>query len=242
MMSDTFTVVVENPGDFFACMGILYCTDRFFDNAKGHFNEGRFHLEADCGGDILSETVQNINSAMNECSMRMDDPNDKSTAIALPGIGLRLDFWNHFDDRPTIKLFAGQETSPNVVGRWLAHIKKFKSVGDLREFSVIDTPSGFDATTSWNALDVGFSLNRHNIKCKTYPLVEFFAYVGVQTYGWWQDGEEYYYNVWHVPLPMRIARAVAAGALEMSDKTTLVKFETKKSGAKRILKMGRRAL
>jgi len=235
----SFATVVENPGDFFACMGVLYCADRFFDNSKGHFKAGRFHLEADCDGNMLSEIVQKVNSAMAASPMKLDDPDDKATPITLRGIGLRLDFWKHFDDRPTIKLFAGQQTSSGEVGRWLGHLEKFTGAGDLREFSVTDLASGLDVTTSWNALDVGFSLNEHKIKTKVYPLVEFFAYVGVQAYGWRRGSSSYYYNVWHVPLPMRIARAVAAGALEMPGMTTLVEFEAKKSGQKQILKTGR---
>ena len=239
MSGTAFDVVAEHPGDFFACTGILYCADRFFDNVKGHFRDGKFHLDADCGSDALGEIVRRVNSAMAESPMELDDPDDKATPITLRGIGLRLDFWKHFDDRPTIKLFVGQQTSRCEVGKWLDHLKEFAGAGDLREFSVTDVASGFDVSATWNALDVGFSLNEHNIKLKVYPLVEFFAYIGVQAYGWWRDGESYYYNVWHSPLPMRIARAVSAGALEMPGRTTLIKFETKKSGQKRILKPGR---
>lgn len=239
MSSMSFGIVVENPGDFFACMGVLYCADRFFGNAEGCFRNGEFHLESDCGGDILSEIIQRINSAMAESPMELDNPDDKATPITLQGLGLRLDFWQHIDDRPIIKLFAGQQTSRAEVGRWIGHLEKFTGVDDLRGFSVTDLASGLDVATSWNALDVGFSLNEHKIKTKVYPLVEFFAYIGVQTYGWWRDSEAYYYNIWHVPLPMRIARAVSAGALEVPG-TTTIRFETKKSGQKQILKLGRR--
>ena len=249
MGSASFAVNSSNPGDFFACLGLLHCADVCYRDAIGYFKNGCFVLEASHDGNLLDGIVQKINSAADD-PLLADSEDDRAAPLFLRGIRLRLDFWNHIDNRPTIKLFAGQERSEKVVRRWLDHLQKYDGADDLRGFAVMDLPSGLDATTSWNALDVGFSLNEHQIKLKTYPLIEFFAYVGVQTYGWRRidvakhdDGSQnrmvYSYNVWQDPLPMIVARAVAAGALEAPN-AIRVNFESRKSGQKQILMMGRR--
>ena len=81
-----------------------------------------------------------------------------------------MDFWNHFDDRPSIKLFAGQERSDKLLCRWLDHlIKCDKKITGLLDLQVQDLPSGLDTATSWNTLDVGFSFKRtKNEQCNLY--------------------------------------------------------------------------
>lgn len=204
----SFAVSTENPGEFFACMGILYCADQMFNRAAGHFKDGRFVLETDCDGSPLDEIIRQINSDRTDEPLKRDaQDNDKATPVTLRSMGIRLDFWKHFDERPKIKLFAGQEKSWEVVGRWVCHLREVDRVDGLRDFAVTSLPSGLDTSTSWNSLDVGFSLNHQKIRTKTYPLVEFFAYVGVQTYGWKRDGLAFYYNTWQAPLPFTLARA-----------------------------------
>ena len=238
----SFSVHVDNPGDFFACLGILYCADKLFGHAAGYFKEGRFVLETNHEGSPLSTIMNKINSLDADKSLELNEPKDDSAApITLRSMKIRLDFWKHFDDRPTIKLFAGQETSKGVVERWLGHLKKVDEVKELRDNTVIDLPSGLDTATSWNALDVGFSLNDQKMKILVYPLIEFFAYIGVQTYGWRRNRDVFYYHTWQTPLPLTIARAVAAGALTLPD-TQCFQFRSQKSGQKQILKKGRLVL
>lgn len=220
-----------NPGHFFACCGILHVADRMFRSVRGWFDSSEFSIE--------TEHKDPIHAMVEEASSINIQPGDKSDApLHLGGkIDTRLDFWNHFDDRPPIKLFAGQEKSHAVVGRWAKHMKEQKSSGarEMWESSVQDVPSGFDTHTSWNALDVGFSLNEQGMKRRSFPLVEFFAYLGVQAYGWHRikKSEEYCYNAWTVPLPNIAARAVAAGALEFPG-TRHFRTRTDKSGQKKI--------
>ena len=240
--STSFQVHVDNPGDFFACLGILYCADKVFGHAAGYFKEDRFVLETNSKGNPLAAIINKINSLDVAKSLEINEPKDDSAApITLCSMRIRLDFWKHFDDRPTIKLFAGQETSKGVVERWLGHLKKIDGVKELRGNTAIDLPSGLDVSTSWNALDVGFSLNDQKIKILTYPLIEFFAYVGVQTYGWRRNRNVFYYHTWQTPLPLTIARAVAAGALTLPD-TRCFQFRSQKSGQKQILKKGQMVL
>ena len=45
----------------------------------------------------------------------------------------------------------------------------------------------------------------NNVIC-TYPFVEFFAYLGVQTYSWEKEKKErkYRYHVWTIPLSITV--------------------------------------
>lgn len=223
-------VDLRNPGHFFACCGILHSADRLFKIARGNFDGSEFS--------IWTERKDPIHAIVDEASRIEIQPVDKSEdPLDLTGkIDTHLDFWNHFDNRPLVKLFAGQEKSHDVVGRWIEHMKAGRSgsTNELWESSAIDVPSGFDTHTSWNTLDVGFSLNVQNMKRRSFPLVEFFAYLGVQTYGWRHKraSEEYCYSVWTVPLPSIVAKAAAAGALEFPG-TRYFKTSTKKSGQKK---------
>ena len=235
-----FRVDIENPGDFFACMGVLYCADKIFNRATGHFEGDRFVLDTDSGGNPLEDILAKINSDHSEEPLECDDSGDKASPVILRSMNIRLDFWNHFDERPKIKLFSGQEKSLVIVGRWIPHLRQVGKVNDMRDFAVTCLPSGLDTATSWRALDVGFSLNDLKIGRKTYPLIEFFAYIGVQTYGWkFESKQKCYYTVWQTPLPFVLARAVGAGALVLSD-TIRLRFECEKNGQKDLLTRGKR--
>lgn len=220
-----------NPGHFFACCGILHAVDRALGSVLGSFDGNEFVLE--------TERKDPIQTIVNEAShIDISIGKESASPIHLGGkIDTRLDFWEHFDNRPKIKLFAGQEKSHDVVGRWIEHMKGHvtSNAKELWNSSVIDVPSGFDTHASWNSLDVGFSLHVQNMKRRSFPVVEFFAYLGAQAYGWYnsrKSREEYCYNAWAVPLPNIVARAAAAGALEFPG-TRHFRARTKKSGQKK---------
>jgi len=232
-----FPIDLRNPGHFFACCGMLYCADHMFGIAKGCFKEDEFCLEADCKDDPLDEMMLRLNTEQDPIKA---DTDDFDSPLYLSNIPMRLDFWNHFDNRPKIKLFAGQEKSKNLLGRWTDHLRDYdkQSQKGLLGLEVLDLPSGFDTSTSWNALDVGFSLNMQGMNSEicVYPLVEFFAYVGVQTYSWEERNfSTYRYRVWNTPLSSMISIAVSSGALVIPD-IRCFEFNTEKSGQKKILK------
>ena len=231
----SLSIDVENPGHFFACCGILYCADRIYDSAEGHFRtdsgQNVFVLTTTSESNPIEEIVSKLNASKDP---RKVDPDKSDTALIFDSMSVMMDFWNHFDDRPKIKLFAGQEDSKKLLCRWMDHLARSdKKINGLLDLQVQDLPSGFDTTTSWNTLDIGFSLNAHkmNKKISTYPLVEFFAYLGIQTYSWEKRKDGYFYRIWTVPLPITLARAAAAGALTHHNKRCF-KFNSEKSGQK----------
>lgn len=226
---------LRNPGQFFACCGILYCADRMFENAEGRFDEDIFIIKAECNGNPINEIIKNINKKELKHVIKSDDGNTDSP-VYIDSIPIRFDFYNHIDNRYKIKLFTGRETFIKIISRWMDHLKEYNDTANtvnLQDFTKIDVPSGLDTYTSWNALDVGFSLKEQEMKRKSYPLVEFFGHIGVQTYSWSKNKQMYEYRTWPVFLPITVARVVATGAMKLQD-VRCFQFYTKKSGKKRI--------
>ena len=240
--SSAIATDLRNPGQFFACCGMLYCADRLLGDAVAHFEGDQFVLRA-AGPDPALSVMRRLR----DCSGSIRAETDGADSpVTIDDVRLRLDFWNHFDDRPTIKLFAGQIRSKPLVERWARLLNTYcQSGGELSawtDFSTVSLPSGIDAATRWTAQDVGFSLNEQGMKeMRTYPLVEFFAHVGVQSYSWKEVKRgRYAYYTWDDPLPMTVAAAVASGAI---GRLASRKFEfwTGRSGANKAFNMSREA-
>ncbi len=232
----------NNPGHYFACCGILYMADRVFDVATGHFNDGCFVLQTNHDGNPLEYMIKQI--SMLEIK-NVNETNESPIELKNENVKIYLDFWDHFDDRPKIKLFAGREKSKEIIDRWQEELKKVEIEGaNIFKISTKNLPSGFDTSTAWNSLDVGFSLNEHK-KMKdnmtSYPVVEFFAHIGAQMFGYSIREHRYYYQVWKHPLPIQTAMAVAAGAIELAH-TQLFMSNTKKSGQKQVFIPAKRYL
>ena len=242
--SMSFPVDVTNPGHFFACCGLLYAADHFFNKAEGCFVGNKFTLQTDCEKNPLLEIINKILPQEQQDLddlLICDDDEANDTAIFLVNLKIRLDFWNHFDNRPKIKLFAGNQKSKVILLRWLKNIqeKKDDPLLNCKPFDVYvhDLPSGFDTSTSWNALNMGFSLNEQklNQKIKTYPIIEFFAHIGVQSYAWSKYKSSFYiYHTWPQLFPISIVTAIASGSLKIPG-SRCFKFDLKKSGENKIL-------
>lgn len=236
-----FQIDVKNPGHFFACCGILDSMDRLFGTTTGYFSDDEFILETEIQNPLraIIDRILPPESELND--MFVAESDQKDSVVLLNCLSLRMDFWNHFDNRPVIKLFAGQASAHKIIQRWAKHLISIRDNQSLPKdpFSihVYDLPSGFDSSTAWKALDVGFSLNcsqsQYNTVIKTYPVVEFFAHVGVQTYAW-SKGTKYTYATWPEPLPILVAKTVASGALRMSNSRHF-EFTHRMSGQVKIL-------
>lgn len=238
--SSSIETDVYNPGQFFACCGLLYCADRMLVGAAACFKGSKFVLEAD-----EPEPVLAVMRRLKSCADSVDsDTDDADSPVRIDDVPIRLDFWGHLDDRPTIKLFAGRIQSEVPIKRWAEHLqeccKKGKEVSSWTDFTATSLPSGIDAATRWTAQDVGFSLNEQNMKeIRTYPLVEFFAHIGLQTYCWLEVSRgRHAYHTWSAPLPMLIAAPVAAGAIP-SLATGRFEFDIEPSGSNKTFNMSR---
>lgn len=178
-----------NPGQFFACCGLLELAGRISENAEGRFVGNEFEIEH--AGD-LPDLIRAITSA----ELRQLDADDATaTRIHIPKpFDLRLDWWK--DDSPALaalKVWAGTMESFRIA-RAMQHAMRadaFSTAGLLDAGVVAYDPDDlgkkvepfyFDARRGRNAhsRDVGFSPNDLSMTTTAFPAVEFLCLVGLQ--------------------------------------------------------------
>ncbi|MBM4091648.1 MAG: hypothetical protein FJ276_19805 [Planctomycetes bacterium] len=237
-MSIRICVDPSNPGQFFACCGLLELADRFWPISEGWFDKGVFHVACKGGLDSLLANL-------------VRDPPEEVTKLenGLPVKPLIAPLRFSFDDSATqgltldawmtIKLDRGQTvTAANPPWNfWSGQQTTFRIWQDLRStlanllpafpdshfedlFSQLVPLSGrfgFDPTAAWNALDVGFSPNEQKINVASSAAVELLAAVGIQRFrpNMAGDRQSFEYSTWGQPLPPSIASAAVAGAVSM---------------------------
>ncbi|HYN00552.1 MAG TPA: hypothetical protein VET25_12455, partial [Aestuariivirgaceae bacterium] len=158
-----------NPGQFFACCGLLELADRLGPGAEGWFEDGNFCISVGQQGVSLEKLLR----AVLEVELRIEEPDEPTTSpltLAAP-FNLRLDWWR--DERSggsTFKTWAGQQ---KVVGiakamhRALARaiplgpklLQLAEVLPDPDDLKKSVAPFYFDARRAAGALnlDIGFS-------------------------------------------------------------------------------------
>jgi hypothetical protein len=221
-----------NPGQFFACCGLLELADRLWPGSEGWFSgEGlSFHLH--CGQNTLDDLVEAIAYA----ALVHDDPSDpysSSVSIGEPFRRLTIDWWVHdFLGARDLKVWAGTMESFGIA-RALQHAMRspeFKSPNLFNIGLVARNPEDpskkkepfyFDARRSTNAhsVDVGFSANDISITSTTHPAVEFLCFIGIQVARPARTDRKriYDYFLWTVPLTANLILPASTGILRTND-------------------------
>ena len=237
MMSFSVNVDPTNPGQFFACCGLLELADRLWPGAEGHFAQGHFHVA--CGGGLdylLAVLVMDSPTAIErlECSGLVVPPILAPLAFTFDGgstTEIVLDAWTRIavlKGVPQVisnspwNFWSGQQTSLRI---WLA--LRIELAAQLRHFTPDDLENlftkrlfqkgrfGFDPGPAWNALDVGFSPNEQGMEVESSPAVEMLAAVGLQRFRpVMNDSRDAFdYLTWRSPYSPAVAAAAMAGAL-----------------------------
>ena len=226
--SFTVNVDVTNPGQFFACCGLLELSHRLCPGAEGWFDRNMFHVVTHGRlNELISTTHESAIEAEPERGVKSIAP------VKLVDYGLVLDYWlrqdwRRFRNKPKEKQpglmstrwksWSGQQSSHQIISAITAQFDA--KDGDeptslFHKLKRLKTRLGLDHRTAWNTLDAGFSPNAHpSVKEVTSPYVELFAAIGLQVFrpraasGW-----RYLYSTWGAPLPARIAPAAGLGLL-----------------------------
>ncbi|MGA7495216.1 MAG: hypothetical protein WBX00_00645, partial [Isosphaeraceae bacterium] len=183
-------VDVTNPGQFFACCGLLELADRMWIGAEGWFESAWFHISA--GGE-LSELISNLSQA----ELLQLDPDDNTASpisIGRPVRSLRLDWWH--DERAggkDLKVWAGTMESVRIAKAMQNAMRDARfHAANLFDIGVIAydpdnadkkvEPFYFDARRGPNAhsRDVGFSPNDLHMTTTAFPPVELLCLIGLQ--------------------------------------------------------------
>jgi hypothetical protein len=235
-MSIVVNVDPTNPGQFFACCGLLELADRLWPGAEGWFEGGAFKL--DCVGDLntllsilVMDPPQQVLTLENGLTvgellapLQFSFDGGATTAIT-------LDAWTTIrivkgepavDRNPPWNFWSGQQTAYGIwcglraeLAAQLSELQphQFKALFRQRLFQ--KGRFGFDPGPAWNALDVGFSPNEQGMEVESSAAVELLAAVGLQRFRpvMSQNRESFEYETWSEPLPPLVAAATMCGAV-----------------------------
>jgi len=225
----------SNPGQFFACCGLLELADRLWKGAEGWFREKEFYCRALGGPEGGERTLGGLVRAVAEVSPRAVVPGDEySSPIDMPApFELRLDWWK--DDRAggdRLKAWAGSMRGFRIA----CAMQGMLSREELQTAALLDyaavvydpaepdnkvEPFYFDARRGSNArpIDIGFSPDALKMESLAYPAVEFLCLVGIQRFRPLATDKPRVFNyyTWTVPLAARVAPLAACGVLTHAD-------------------------
>jgi hypothetical protein len=231
-------VDLTNPGQFFACCGLLELADRFWHGGKilGVFRSTYFEIRTDstdCSLDRIMDEfvradVQQIDVDDNAASpLRLGEPFD-----------LRLDWWQKVEGPKKtridlgggdqLKTWAGKQFGPlifRIMKNACEGIDFLKPFDDPK--AVYDTKGGkakkkttspfyFDARHEETSLDIGFSPDEQDMSVMVYPAVESLALVGLQRFRPAVENgrvRSFLYTAWAEPLPPAVAMAAVSGMM-----------------------------
>ncbi len=217
-----------NPGQFFACCGLLELADRLWPGSEGWFAEDGLSFQIDSPNNALDDLINAIAFA----SLRHIDPTDPYSSpieIGKPFKPLTVDWWTHdFLGARDLKVWAGTMESFGIA-RALQHALRsleFQSPNLFNIGVVVMNPDDiakkkepfyFDSRRSPNAhsIDVGFSANDLGVTSTAHPAVELLCLIGLQTARPASTKEKriYEYYPWSMPLPATLILPASTGVL-----------------------------
>lgn len=224
-----------NPGQFFACCGLLELADRLWGGAEGWFEDAEFSFGVLAPDAPTEATLSGLVSAVARVTLRQVDPDDDvSSPIEIPApFELRLDWWK--DNRAggnRLKVWAGSMRSVRIARAMQRALQgpEFQDEGLLDRGTVVYDPDEpdkkvepfyFDARRGANAhpVDIGFSPDSLQMTTAAYPAVEFLCLVGLQRFRPMPTDTPrvFDYHTWALPLASRVAPTAVCGLLTQVD-------------------------
>jgi CRISPR-associated protein Csx14 len=233
-------VDVTNPGQFFACCGLLELAGRWYGNVVANFTSDGFQLAgchpATSPDDLVQRLLQTpeLASSVTKASM-LNGSKSKLLPVTLTlgaHSGLRLDWWRD-EARPPHKGSVNETCAPSAFKTWTAQqspqqilydrllpaIRRFITSG-VQDLLWQETPLtgrfGLEPTAATVALDVGWSPDGLDLPVASSPAIELLAAIGLQRFRPELDSQSRWvcrYRTWATPLPPTIAAAACAGAI-----------------------------
>ncbi len=198
-----------NPGQFFACCGLLELADRLWPGAEGWFAEGGREFCVGFRGDegtlreLMSILIMDPPTPVERLDYNRLDVAEiiRPLAFSFNGgstIGMVLDGWTRIAILKGVaqvignspwNFWSGQQTSLRIwCGLRAELVAQLARMSDQHLCLLFEQRLfqkgrfGFDPGPAWNSLDVGFSPNEHNIEVESSPAVEMLAAVGLQRF------------------------------------------------------------
>lgn len=251
----TMSVDVTNPGQFFACCGLLELADRLWPGTEGWFGHGdhRFFL-------ATNGTLEGLVGAVATAELiaaRPSDPYASPVIIGTPFRRLAIDWWEtDMTGARDLKVWAGTMESVGIA-QAMQHAMRSPDfyTPDLFDIGMVVTtaqdarkkkePYYFDARRAPNAhsRDIGFSPNDLGMTSIAHPAVELLCLIGLQAARPAPAGRPrvYDYFTWHTPLLPSLLLAASTGSLRLPGARTY-RFENWFRTGQRKHKAFRRAI
>ncbi len=225
----TVNVDVTNPGQFFACCGLLELANRLWPGAEGWFGEDTRSFYIATEGKLV-ELVEAI--AQVEL-IHLDEEDKYSSPIAFGGPfrNFVIDWWKtDYSGAKDLKVWAGTMESHGIAHALQLALRDTKfHTEDLFNIGMIvrdaDNPKKkkepyyFDARRAPNAhaRDIGFSPNDLKLTTTAYPAVELLCLVGLQVARPKPTDitRVYDYYTWLIPLNSSLILAASTGSLNL---------------------------
>ncbi|MCZ7658974.1 MAG: hypothetical protein M5U07_14510 [Xanthobacteraceae bacterium] len=230
----TLDVDLRNPGQFFACCGVLELASRLWPGSEGWFAAHGLRTEfriATHGADEdpLVEIARRICEADQLIQLAQGHEAqaqaDRKPVVLVP-FGLRLDWWlasYRGGDKSELKTWAGQQTPSRIFAGLRGALREILGRDDGRSDSrrlfartwPMKGRFGFDPSASWDALGVGFSPDEQDVPVQTAPATEIFAAIGLQRCRPTRveaRGRWFAYRAWGDPIEVAVVPAAIVGA------------------------------
>lgn len=225
----TVSVDVTNPGQFFACCGLLELADRLWPGAEGWFGPGDDGFSLATNG-TLEDLVKAAASA-ELIAAHPSDPYESPVIIGVPFRRLTIDWWEtNLTGARDLKVWAGSMESFGIA-QAMQHAMRSPDFcsPDLFDIGMVVTtaedarkkkePYYFDARRAPNAhsRDIGFSPNDLGMTSIAHPAVELLCLIGLQVARPTPAGKArvYDYFTWHSPLLSSLLLAASTGSLHL---------------------------
>jgi hypothetical protein len=230
-------VDLTNPGQFFACCGLLELADRLWPRAEvvARFEARRFVVMANESTCSLGKLVSEFVKAQVD---QLDPTDNAASALHLSApFNLRLDWWCKLetDKKIQIDLGGGEQLKPwagKQFGPLIFRLMKqysaqaaldspldyaaavFDSKGEKAKKKTV-SPFYFDSRREGTSLDLGFSPDEQDMSVLAFPVVESLALVGLQRFRPSVDESSqpraFVYTPWEISLPAMIAAVAVSG-------------------------------
>lgn len=231
-ITPTITIDVDlcNPGQYYACCGLLELAHRTWGcDALGWFEESMFHLHAPNldGGDAEQELLD-VMRTMSFTAVMGPEESGSPLLMQMGPKQCLLNWWLKIVDPQSLRTW-GRGTSFKIITT--LHNEAIRS-SDIRSGWERQTSMkgvlSVDPRSAWTALDAGFSPNEQNLTVSTYPLIEFLAGIGLQRHRPRRDNRVWLYDAWQTAIPSPLAPA--ARHIFPQNDTTPYQFELASRG------------
>ena len=203
----TIPIDLRNPGQFFACCGLLELAHRVWGTAAlGWFDQGEFFLHVpDQDEASVSETLMQLLRTM---TFRAADEKDSGSPILID-MGeygeYRADWWLKTVHDSSLRTWGNGTSYKLFTSLCQESTKADDIVAGFELTANMKARLSVDPRSSWTAIDAGFSPNDQNFGVATFPLIEFLAGIGLQRNRPFLRGGIGHYIAWLSPLPSPLA-------------------------------------